>query len=340
MEEQIDQLKGVFHKLLNAFRLGDVIPTLILAAFLATLIGAGLRPAFFAGLGEGRFYRIVFWSLFSILSVLLAFHVYLVYVIWSHLRAILGQVSRLPLARSFERMPARVARWFFESPTQRNRSAMIQDQAVALAGRYGQVRAALERVISPDAISSREWDALPARLMRINDPSTDSRSQADGGWIFVRSWPAAVRPIPAQCARFCALSPAGRRSSHGCDFRMKLISKIAIGVWSRARRTAREFGSRDRVACHDGRNGTATRSSRSESRHTRDLEERLAPDLDRETADLDLRRRQNGRTGARASRRRVADPTGNGSGPSGQPRARAKKRRSTASVRGSRWPRT
>jgi hypothetical protein len=208
VEEQIDQLKAVFHRILRVFRLGDVIPTLILAAFLATLIGAGLRPAFFGGLGEGRFYRIVFWSLFSILSVLLAFHVYLVFVIWSHLRTILGQVSRLPLARSFERMPARVARWFFESPTQRNRSAMIQDQAVALAGRCGQVRAALERVISPEAISSREWDALPARLMRINDPSTDSRSQADGGWIFVRSWPAAVRRFLHSAHGSAPLSPA------------------------------------------------------------------------------------------------------------------------------------
>ncbi len=191
VEEKIDQLKGVFHKLPRVFCLGDLIPTFFLAGYLATLIGSGLRYAFVARLGEGQLYGIVFWSIFSILSVLLAFHVYLVFVIWSHLRAILGQVSRLPLARSFERMPARVARWFFESPKQRNRSAMIQDQAIALAGRYGQVRPALVRLASREAISSHEWDALPARLMQINDPVTSA--SAGGRWKLARSGIAAVQ---------------------------------------------------------------------------------------------------------------------------------------------------
>ena len=207
VEEQIDQLKGIFHRLPRVFRLGDLIPTFILAGYLVTLFGSGLRYAFLARLGEGRLYGIVFWGIFSFLCVALAFHVYVVFVIWSYLHAILGQVSRLPLARSFERMPTRVARWFFEPPKQRNRSVMIQDQAVALAGRYGQVRPALERVVSQRAVSSGEWDVLPARLMQINEPVTVAHKQVDSGWKLVRSWPAAVERFLRNQHGLVPLSP-------------------------------------------------------------------------------------------------------------------------------------
>jgi hypothetical protein len=192
VEEKIDELKEVIRKLSRVFRLGDLIPTFILLAYVATLAGFGLRPAFSARLGEGDVFTIVFWGLFSFLSIVLAFHVYLVFVLWSHLKAILAQVSRLPLARSFERMPARVARWFFESPRPQNRSAMIEDQARALAGRCAGVRPALERVHShqgdqEDGVSPAEWASLPKRLMRINDHVNPTTAQNDGGWKIVRS---------------------------------------------------------------------------------------------------------------------------------------------------------
>ena len=86
-------------------------------------------------MGEGLLFNKVFWGFFATIAVLLAFHVYLVFVLWSHLKEILADVSRLPLAHSFERLPARVARWFFEEPRPLNRSLMIQDQATALAER-------------------------------------------------------------------------------------------------------------------------------------------------------------------------------------------------------------
>jgi len=192
VEEKIDELKGVFHKLLRVVLLGDLIPTILLAAYLVTFAGIGLYYAFSARLGEGPVFTYVFWGLFSALSVLVAFHVYLVYVAWSHLSAILAQVSRLPLARSFERMPARVARWFFETPRPQNRSAMIQDQANALAGRCAQVRPAFERVRSQSGVSSAEWDSLPRRLDQINDGVTATTAQSLGGWKIVRSWLAPV----------------------------------------------------------------------------------------------------------------------------------------------------
>ena len=215
-------------------------------------MGSGLHQAFGVSLGEGWLFNTVFWSFFCLLSVLLAFHVYLVFVVWTHLKEILAQVSRLPLARSFERMPARVARWFFETPKPRNRSVMIQVQATALAGRCSGVRSALERACSQDGVSQAEWDSLPAALERINEPLTHTTDQGRGGWRAVSAWLAPVPEFLRDPHGFLRLSRgepirassessniAGRQQAPGTDARREEPKAVATG----SEKTPMETGS-------------------------------------------------------------------------------------------------
>ncbi len=236
VEEKIDELRKVFHKPFRVFRLGDLIPTFLLAAYLVTLAHSGWHYAFFRSLGEGPVFSFVFWCLFSFLSIFLAFHVYLVFVAWSDLRSILAPVSRLPLARSFERMPARVARWFFEAPRPQNRSAMIRDQANALAGRCFQVRSALERVrfhggASADVVSPAEWDALPDLLKRINDHGIPKHAQRRGGWRIVVSWLAPARKFLRDARGYVRVvlgrpAPARSTGATGAGLRQSLDALV------------------------------------------------------------------------------------------------------------------
>jgi len=215
VEEEIDELRAVFHKPLRALTLGDLIPTCLLAVYVVTLVSFGLWHGFGVSFGEGWVFNTIFWTFFALLWVLLAFHVYLVFVVWSHLREILAQVSRLPLARAFERMPTRVARWFFEAPTLRNRAVMIQDQATALAARCGpsRVMSALARLcsvssVSQDNVSLTEWDALPGRLSRMNEPVTSKHEEEGGGWKSVKAWLAPLPEFLQDARAFVRLSPS------------------------------------------------------------------------------------------------------------------------------------
>ena len=200
VEGKIDELKRLFDKPLRVFRLGDLVPTFLLAVYVTIFLTSGFHLWFVARLGEGFLFTKVFWSCFCAVSVLLAFNVYLVFVTWNHLKQILADVSRLPLARSFERMPARVARWFFEEPRPLTRSLMVQDQATALAARCTQVRPALERLCSRDPasldyVSPAEWDTLPAKLSRMNERvshNTEERARGGGDSSSTRGSGAAV----------------------------------------------------------------------------------------------------------------------------------------------------
>jgi hypothetical protein len=208
VERKIDNLRDVLHKPLHVFRLGYLIPTFLLAVYISSFVTLGLWEGFGVSLGEGWLFGWVFWTFFGVLSVYLAFQVYIVFVVWSYLKQILAQVSRLPLARSFERLPTRVARWFFETPTPRSRSVMIADQATALAERCGPspVRTALERMCSPvgtssAGVSQAEWDALAARLRQINEPVTVTGTTDEA----IQRW----RTVTARLTRIrrCAIDP-------------------------------------------------------------------------------------------------------------------------------------
>src|SRR5262249_31698513 len=112
----------------------------------------------------------------------LAFHVYLVYVVWDHLRDVLTRVSRLPLALSFQRLPEKVARWFFESPIPRHRSLMVGAQAAALAERCEPPIISALNAAFDVGLTDCDWNQLRTDLGRFNDLTTPEKEPKSGGW--------------------------------------------------------------------------------------------------------------------------------------------------------------
>ncbi len=210
VEEKIDELASVFRKPIRLFRLGDLGPFAILMMYIVPILILWFSQSKTGSLAEGSLFNAVFWSFFAFLSVTVAFHICAVHVIWSHIKQLLAWVSRLPLARSFDRMPARLERWFYESPSTQNRSRLIECQAKALADRSGPspVRAVLETALAAE-ISAAEWEMLPEKLRRIYDPApTENRRRT---WTEANPWlprllfflkdPSGLLPIPvARCA--------------------------------------------------------------------------------------------------------------------------------------------
>ena len=119
VEEKIDELASVFRKPMRLFRLGDLGAFALLVMYVVPILILWFSQSKTGSLAEGSLFNAVFWSFFAFLSVTVAFHICAVHVIWSHIKQLLAWVSRLPLARSFDRMPARLERWFYESPSRK-----------------------------------------------------------------------------------------------------------------------------------------------------------------------------------------------------------------------------
>ena len=65
---------------------------------------------------EGLWFQIVFWMGLIGVFVLLTFHFLCLLNLWNNLHEIMKLVLRLPLIQALDRLPPRVARWFFETP--------------------------------------------------------------------------------------------------------------------------------------------------------------------------------------------------------------------------------
>jgi hypothetical protein len=65
---------------------------------------------------EGLWFQIVFWIGLIGVFVLLTFHFLRLLNLWNNLHQIMKLVLRLPLIQALNRLPPRVARWFFETP--------------------------------------------------------------------------------------------------------------------------------------------------------------------------------------------------------------------------------
>jgi hypothetical protein len=134
-----------------------------LALVLSVFIYVSWRTA--ANSPEGLLFDYTMRLLTTSIFLLLAFHAFQVIVLWSELRELLRQVARLSLVKALDRMPSRVARWFFELPTSGDdRLEMVARQADALAKLCtDEVKAELQTAY-PGAVQDHTWANLKAAL--------------------------------------------------------------------------------------------------------------------------------------------------------------------------------
>ena len=315
VEMRIDGLMEVLHKPLRVFRRPEFVPTLLLAVYLGTLGLIGLRHVFEQESPEGPIFFYAFWAFFTALSGFLAFYVYLVFSVWGRLKEILGQLARLPLTRSFERMPTRVAGWFFERPKPGNRSLAVETEARALADRCEQprVRAPFERLCRKAGIGAAEWEALPDLLRRINEPSRNAPGHGRDGWKSVRDrFPRLIRflaenwayiPIPRDRGR---TPKAGSKADRGST-RGPSTDRVRNGLEGRRGPETPDPGGR-------GGLGVLARAAAGSCRGQRDVEQAGPPGPGRNAPVLDLRRGKSPRQDPGGGRRGVADHERDGAG--------------------------
>ena len=161
----------------------------------------------------GPFERVVD-GLFCVFFVALLFHWLQLLLLWSELHQLLGQAAQLPLLRAMDRLPPRVARWFYEVPRPgAGRFALVQQQARALAaassppsrasqaqGKAGTTTADNPLLVELEAVYQQSGDPAAWAKIRATWPQLQEELRTIGQQNMVTTL-AAIRPVLLTCWR-------------------------------------------------------------------------------------------------------------------------------------------
>ena len=129
---------------------------------------------------EGWLFQIVFWVGLIGILVLLTFHFLCLLNLWNNLHQIMKLVLRLPLIQALDRLPPRVARWFFETPMPGGgKSDLVKCEASFLAMHSSdRIRDEAARLPERDAWLGwyerdwiKQWEDLTTRLKTFESGS-------------------------------------------------------------------------------------------------------------------------------------------------------------------------
>ncbi len=82
---------------------------------------------------DGPVFELSFQAFYLVLLALLVYHAFRLMILWNWLHSLMKTVLRLPLLHALDRMPLRVARWFFEPANgNHDRDELIDQQVTAL----------------------------------------------------------------------------------------------------------------------------------------------------------------------------------------------------------------